>query len=144
MIPTPAGVVQRHLLFVVVVQAGCAVVLLFLFEHFDTAQCPTLSHSTCQGYLVGLASLTTHMPGNIIKAGPGPSSQRETTRLLDALSDLRFGGARTGPTIVPIGTHFQNMSSRCACSGLKGSHHTRRVAFPGEIALIEIFCLIAW
>jgi len=35
----------------------------------------------CQGYLVGLASLTTHMPGHIIKAGPGPSSQRETTRL---------------------------------------------------------------
>ena len=34
-----------------------------------------------QGYLVGLASLTTHMPGHIIKAGPGPSSQRETTRL---------------------------------------------------------------
>ena len=32
----------------------------------------------------------------------------------------------------------------CACSGLKGSQHTQRVAFPGEIALIEIFCLIAW
>ena len=38
--------------------------------------------------------------------------------------------------------HFQNMSSWCTCSGLKGSYHTRRVAFPGEIALIEIFCRI--
>ena len=43
MIPTPAGVVQGRLLFVVVVQAGCDVVLLFLFEHFNTVQCPTLS-----------------------------------------------------------------------------------------------------
>ena len=46
--PTIAGVVQRHLLFVVVVvvPARCAVVLLFLFEHFGTVQCPTLSSST--------------------------------------------------------------------------------------------------
>ena len=42
---TPAGVVQGRLLFVVVVQAGCDVVLLFLFEHFNTVQCPTLSYS---------------------------------------------------------------------------------------------------
>ena len=43
--PTPAGVVQRYLLFVVVVQAGCAGVLLFLLEHFGTVQCPMLSCS---------------------------------------------------------------------------------------------------
>ena len=42
---TPAGVVQGRLLFVVVVQAGCDVVLLFLFEHFNTVQCPTLRNS---------------------------------------------------------------------------------------------------
>ena len=42
----PAGVVQGRLLFVVVVQAGCDVVLLFLFEHFSTAQCPTLRNSS--------------------------------------------------------------------------------------------------
>ena len=36
LMPTIAGVVQRRLLFVVVVQARCAVVLLFLFEHFGT------------------------------------------------------------------------------------------------------------
>ena len=41
--PTSAGVVQRRLLFVVVVQAKCVVVLLFLFEYFGTVQCPTLS-----------------------------------------------------------------------------------------------------
>ena len=43
---TPAGVVQGRLLFVVVVQAGCDVVLLFLFEHFNTVQCPTLRNSS--------------------------------------------------------------------------------------------------
>ena len=43
---TPAGVVQGRLLFVVVVQARCVVVLLFLFEHFNTVQCPTLRNST--------------------------------------------------------------------------------------------------
>ena len=48
LIPPPAGVVQRPLLFVVVVQANCAVVLLFLFEHFGTVQCPTLSSSTAE------------------------------------------------------------------------------------------------
>ena len=42
LMPTPAGVVQRRLLFVVVVQAKCAVVLLFLFEHFGTVQCPNV------------------------------------------------------------------------------------------------------
>ena len=45
--PTPAGVVQRRLLFVVVVQATCVVLLLFLFEHFGAVQCPTLSCSRC-------------------------------------------------------------------------------------------------
>ena len=34
-----------------------------------------------QRYLVSLASLTTRRPGHIIKAGPWPSSQRETPRL---------------------------------------------------------------
>ena len=34
--PTPAGVVQKRLLFVAVVQANRAVVLLFLLEHFGT------------------------------------------------------------------------------------------------------------
>ena len=50
--PTIAGVVQRRLLFVVVVQARCAVVLLFLFEHFGTVQCPTLSSSSLQPAVV--------------------------------------------------------------------------------------------
>ena len=44
--PTPAGVVQRRLPFVVVVQAKYAAVLLSLFEHFGAVQCPTLSCST--------------------------------------------------------------------------------------------------
>ena len=35
----------------------------------------------CQKYLVGLALLTTHRPGHIVKAGLWPSFQRETTRL---------------------------------------------------------------
>ena len=49
-------------------------------------------------------------------------------------ADLRFGGTcKTGPPIVPIGTHFQDMSSRCACSELKGSHHTWHVACQSEI-----------
>ena len=39
-----------------------------------------------QGYLVGPASLMTHRPGRIIKAGPWPSSQRETPHLQGALS----------------------------------------------------------
>ena len=46
LMPTSAGVVQRRLLFVVVVRAKCVVVLLFLFEHFGTVQCPTLSSLT--------------------------------------------------------------------------------------------------
>ena len=41
---TPAGIVQSRQLFVVV-QAKRPVVLLFLFEHFGTVQCPTLSNS---------------------------------------------------------------------------------------------------
>ena len=47
LMPTIAGVVQTRLLFVVVVQARCAVVLLFLFKQIGTVQCPTLSSSTC-------------------------------------------------------------------------------------------------
>ena len=35
----------------------------------------------CQRYLMGLALLMTHRPGHIIKAGPWPSSQRETPHL---------------------------------------------------------------
>ena len=38
LMPMPAGVVQRRLLFVVVVQASCAVVLLFLFKHVGTVK----------------------------------------------------------------------------------------------------------
>ena len=78
----------------------------------------------CQRHLVGLASLMTHKPGHTIRAGLWLSSQRDFPRLQDGLSDLRFGGARTGPPIVPIGTHFQDMSSQCACSEMTRSHHT--------------------
>merc|ERR1712093_446102 len=48
--PTPAGVVEKRLLFVAVVQAYRAVVLLFLFEHFGTVQCPTFGNSTVRPF----------------------------------------------------------------------------------------------
>ena len=39
---------------------------------------------------------------------------------------------------MPIGTHFQGMSSRCSCSEMTGSHHTWHAACQSEIALIRI------
>ena len=44
--PAPVGVVQRQLVFVVVVQAQCTFFLLFLFEHCGDVQCPTLHSSS--------------------------------------------------------------------------------------------------
>ena len=59
--PTPAGVVQRRLLFVVVVQAKCVVVLLFLFEHFGTVQCPTLSSNRITELLCVGVYMSSHL-----------------------------------------------------------------------------------
>ena len=99
-----------------------------------------------QGYLAGPALLTTHRPGHIssCKAGPWPSklSAAFSTSVRRAISDLRFGGART---YRPGQESCRSARTFRICllnaRALKWPvHHTWHSVFPGEIALIDIFC----
>ena len=78
----------------------------------------------CQGYLVGLASLTTHMPGHIIKAGPGPSSEKTDDSEGPEITVTRATHLKSKHTILPPDTKI--VTSSILASGPFSYHPQHR------------------